>query len=231
MFKNFPFYALLIACSFTAIVGQTPTPGPNNFIDTVAQGDDWLAPVPVGQRPPGFNNSRTRKVYTGENGILETMPQGDDYMYFSTDAYLMEMYSPIPEVSNGQRNAVCIRSGPNGFLDTLVDPNRTDDFEDDDPDNPGLRVIRAGSNGRCDLRANNTNIAPPNVPNVSGVYDGTYTVVVHNILADQSWEVIGAATITIYGNPPPPLEPPPGPGECDPPPPGMPQLPCEPEIH
>lgn len=70
-----------------------------------------------------------------------------------------------------------------------------------------------------------------NVPDISGVYDGTYTVVVHNILADQSWDIIGAATITIYGNPPPPLEPPPGPGDCDPPPPEMPQLPCEPEIH
>lgn len=65
-------------------------------------------------------------------------------------------------------------------------------------------------------------------PNISGVYDGIYTVVVHNVLSDQSWDVIGAATITIYGNPLPPIEPPPGGGGCEPPQPDMPALPCEP---
>lgn len=65
-------------------------------------------------------------------------------------------------------------------------------------------------------------------PNISQVYDGTYTVVVHNISANGSWEVIGAAPITIYGNPPPP--PPPGGdgdgGGCGQGPPDIEQLPC-----
>lgn len=43
-----------------------------------------------------------------------------------------------------------------------------------------------------------------NVPNISGVYDGTYTVVVNNINADGTWAVVGAAPISIFGNPPPP---------------------------
>lgn len=34
MFKNFPFYALFIACSFVAIVGQTPTPWPDKPVVT-----------------------------------------------------------------------------------------------------------------------------------------------------------------------------------------------------
>lgn len=63
------------------------------------------------------------------------------------------------------------------------------------------------------------------LPNISQVYDGTYTVVVHNINADGSWEVIGAAPITIYGNPPPPPPPPSG-GGCEQGPPDLEQLPC-----
>ena len=39
---------------------------------------------------------------------------------------------------------------------------------------------------------------------LSQVYDGTYTIAVHNVRADGSWEMIGAAAVTIYGNPPPP---------------------------
>lgn len=65
------------------------------------------------------------------------------------------------------------------------------------------------------------------IPDITQVYDGTYTVAVHNIRADGSWEVIGAATVTIYGNPPPPPPPPPGGGGCEQPPPDQPQLPCD----
>lgn len=66
-----------------------------------------------------------------------------------------------------------------------------------------------------------------NVPDISEVYDGTYTIAVHNVQADGSWEIIGAAPITIYGNPPPPPPPPPGGGGCEQAPPDQPQLPCE----
>lgn len=43
-----------------------------------------------------------------------------------------------------------------------------------------------------------------NTSDLSQAYDGTYTGLVHNVHADGTWEVIGAAAITIYGNPPPP---------------------------
>ncbi len=70
-----------------------------------------------------------------------------------------------------------------------------------------------------------------NVPDLSQVYNGTYTVAVHNINPDGTWEIIGAATMTIYGNPPPPLPPPGGGDDCDPPLPDQPQLPCNPEQN
>lgn len=47
------------------------------------------------------------------------------------------------------------------------------------------------------------------VPDISQVYNGVYTIVVHNIQPDLSWEVVGAASVTIYGNPAPPPPPPP----------------------
>jgi hypothetical protein len=64
------------------------------------------------------------------------------------------------------------------------------------------------------------------IPDISQVYDGVYTIAVHNIRPDGSWEVIGAAPVTIYGNPPPP---PPGGGGggCEPQPPDQQQLPCD----
>jgi hypothetical protein len=43
-----------------------------------------------------------------------------------------------------------------------------------------------------------------NVSDLSGAYDGTYTGLVHNVQADGTWEIVGAAAITVYGNPPPP---------------------------
>lgn len=63
------------------------------------------------------------------------------------------------------------------------------------------------------------------IPDLSQVYDGVYTVVVHNINPDGSWEVVGAAPITIYGNPPPP-PPSDGDGGCQQPPLDLAQLPC-----
>jgi hypothetical protein len=47
--------------------------------------------------------------------------------------------------------------------------------------------------------------------NISQAYDGVYNVAVNNVKSDGSLEIIGAATITIYGNPPPP--PPPNGGD------------------
>lgn len=70
-----------------------------------------------------------------------------------------------------------------------------------------------------------------NISDVSQAYDGTYTGLVHNVNADGSWEVVGAAAITIYGNPPPPPPPPPDDGGCEPAPPDQPQLECEPLIN
>jgi len=67
-----------------------------------------------------------------------------------------------------------------------------------------------------------------NVSDLSQAYDGTYTALVHNVLADGSWEPIGAVAITIYGNPP--LPPPDG-GGCEPAPPDQPQLECDPIFN
>lgn len=66
------------------------------------------------------------------------------------------------------------------------------------------------------------------IPDISQVHDGVYAIAIHNINLDGSWDLIGGALVTIYGNPPPPPPPPPGGGECEePPPPDLPQLPCE----
>jgi hypothetical protein len=43
--------------------------------------------------------------------------------------------------------------------------------------------------------------------NINQAYDGIYNVAVNNVKSDGSLEIIGAATITIYGNPPPPPPP------------------------
>ena len=145
------------------------SPGSNGFIDTVAQGDDWLAPVPIGQRPPGYD-ARSRRVFTGENGILETMPEGDDEIFTSDSKEEMRLYAPISEFGTGQAEAVCITSGANRFLDTLPNP-RSDDVEREDPNDPSLRVITAGPNGRCNTDANRTNVPPPALPNVQGLQD------------------------------------------------------------
>ena len=64
------------------------------------------------------------------------------------------------------------------------------------------------------------------VPDLSNAYDGEYTVAVHNINPDGTWEVIGAAHITIYGNPVPP-NPFPIPVPCEQQPPNQEQLPCD----
>ena len=65
-----------------------------------------------------------------------------------------------------------------------------------------------------------------NVPDLSNAYDGEYTVAVHNVEANGTWEIIGAAPVTIYGNPPPPM-PTPTPNDCFSSPPGHDQFPCE----
>jgi len=69
------------------------------------------------------------------------------------------------------------------------------------------------------------------IPNLTGLYDGVYTVSIRNQDADGSREVIGAAPVTIYGNPPPPPPPPPDPGDCSPAKGDDPQLECEPLIN
>lgn len=65
-----------------------------------------------------------------------------------------------------------------------------------------------------------------NVPALNLAYDGYYTVAVHNVLSDGSWEVVGATNMTVYGNPPPP---PTGGGgdDCPVEDPHREQLPCE----
>ncbi len=153
------------------------TPGVNNFIDTIAGGDDFLAPVPIGQRPPGYD-ARSRKVFTGENGILETMPQGDDERFESKNQALMLQYAPVIEFATGAPQTVCIRSGANQFLDTLADITRTDDREAPDPLDSSLMVVTAGANGRCDTDANDDDVAPPTLPNVT---------VLQNYLNNTTW--------------------------------------------
>lgn len=41
------------------------------------------------------------------------------------------------------------------------------------------------------------------VPELNLVYDGIYTARVNNVLSDGSWELVGAAPLTVSGNPPP----------------------------
>lgn len=64
------------------------------------------------------------------------------------------------------------------------------------------------------------------VPDLTLAYDGTYTVALHNINQDGSWELIGAAPITIYGNPAPPFDDDGGGNGCNQSY-SQPQLPCD----
>lgn len=67
-----------------------------------------------------------------------------------------------------------------------------------------------------------------NLPDISQVFDGVYSIAIHNIDPDGSWDLVGGANVTIYGNPPPPPPPPPpGGGECGGQNPAFPELPCE----
>ncbi|MBX3299641.1 MAG: hypothetical protein KF736_09285 [Acidobacteria bacterium] len=139
------------------------TPGPNGVIDTVAYGDDAIAPVPIGQRPPGYP-ARTRSVMTGENGILETEIQGDDVIFTSELKAEMREYAPVTELFTGFQGAICVTRGANDYLDSI---KRGDDQEIADPNDPTKNIISAGPNGRCDTRANNTNIPAPTLPNAA----------------------------------------------------------------
>lgn len=65
-----------------------------------------------------------------------------------------------------------------------------------------------------------------NVPDLTYAYDGEYTVAVHNVESNGTWEIIGAAPVTVYGNPPPPM-PTPTPTTCFPSPPNQEQFPCD----
>lgn len=168
--------------------------GANNFIDTVAGGDDWLAPVPIGQRPPGYS-SRSRRVITGNNGILETTPQGDDQIFSSKDKNEMLLYAPLTEIGNGLTDVVCIRSGPNQFLDSITSRR---DYEAADPTNPALRVIMSGGDGRCDSDVNDDDILPPDTMRNAGDA-ADFAADLEEYLNDDIW--LKQANVTVTVNP------------------------------
>lgn len=65
------------------------------------------------------------------------------------------------------------------------------------------------------------------VPNLAGLYSGTYTIVIVNATANGSRNVVGTASVWVYGNPMPPPDPDPDP--CPSPLPGqLPPLECGP---
>ncbi len=65
------------------------------------------------------------------------------------------------------------------------------------------------------------------VSNLSQAYDGIYNAVVHNVNPDGTWEIVGSATVTVYGNPPP-VDPGGGGGsDCNNQPRDRDQLPCD----
>jgi hypothetical protein len=147
-------------------VAYTFTPGLNGMIDTIAQVDDFIGTAPIGQRPPGYDN-RTRRVFTGFNGVLDTQIQGDDILYSVDSPKLMSIYSPITIVGNVAPDTVCVTSGVNQFLDTV---KKVDDVETQDPTGTTtLQVIIAGQNGTCNTNPNKRNIEPPNPPSVTAI--------------------------------------------------------------
>lgn len=68
-----------------------------------------------------------------------------------------------------------------------------------------------------------------NTPDLSGIYDGVYSILISNIRADGSLEPVGTATIECTGRPYV-FEPPPDPGPCGCPP-GEYCLPCDPNQN
>jgi hypothetical protein len=144
--------------------------GPNGVVDTSPQGDDVIGITPYWERPPSQrNNAKIFRIKTGLNGILETPLQGDDGQYIPTSAEEQRLYAPITVIGNGLADAICITRGVNDFLDTK--DRDGDDQEIPDPANPSKTVISAGSNGRCQSRANNTDTPASNPPGISAIQD------------------------------------------------------------
>lgn len=68
------------------------------------------------------------------------------------------------------------------------------------------------------------------VSDLSQAYDGIYNAVVNNVRPDGTWDTVGSATVTIYGNPPPPPDTG-GEPDCRNQPPNQDQLPCDTDIN
>lgn len=142
--------------------------GPNGVVDTSPQGDDVIGITPYWERPPSQrNNAKIFRIKTGLNGILETPLQGDDEQYIPTSAEEQRLYAPITVIGNGLADAICITRGVNDFLDTW--DRNGDDQEISDPANPAKKVVSAGSNGRCQTRANKTDLPASNPPSITTI--------------------------------------------------------------
>ena len=89
---------------------------------------------------------------------IPEMPQGDDEIFESKNQAEMALYAPLTELGNGLTDVVCVRSGPNQFLDSIVSRR---DYETVDPNNSALRLIMSGTDGRCDTDINDDDILPP----------------------------------------------------------------------
>lgn len=144
--------------------------GPNGVLNTSPQGDDVLSITPYWERPPSqIRNPRLFRIMTGTNGILESSVQGDDQQYVPTSSEEQALYAPVTEIGNGTPNAVCVTRGANNFLDTFDLDG--DDQEIADPSNTALKVISAGTNGRCQTNANQTDLLASNPPSLTVIQD------------------------------------------------------------
>ena len=142
--------------------------GPNGVVDTSPQGDDVIGITPYWERPPSQrNNPKIFRIKTGLNGILETPLQGDDGQYIPINADEQRQYAAITVVGDGLGGATCVTRGTNDFLDTW--DRNGDDQEIPDPTNPAKTVVSAGSNGRCQTRANNTDLPASNPPSTTTI--------------------------------------------------------------
>jgi hypothetical protein len=78
--------------------------GPNRIVDTIAQGDDVQLVAPGGV----CRNANTAVIDTGDNGIPETAPVGDD------------LFAPGIALGVPPANTPCVLAGADGVAQTLT---------------------------------------------------------------------------------------------------------------
>jgi len=113
--------------------------GPNRIVDTIAQGDDVQLVAPGGV----CRNANQAIVDTGDNGIPETAPVGDD------------TFAPGIALGVPPANTPCVLAGADGIGQTLTPAGDDVQLIFAGHAEPNTDVVRCGPDGIAETSANN----------------------------------------------------------------------------